>query len=79
MILVNPTAECGAITFEVEMQDGTALDNTIFTATLDGSLGAIQILETYTTDPAKVGTHNLKVIAYFASFATYGSEKDFTI
>ena len=76
--LLDPTAECGSITFEVLNQDGFELD-TPFTAILDGSLGVSQELETYTADPDKVGIYDLRVKTYFADYAAFISEKDFTI
>ena len=43
--VVDPSVDCGAMEFSiVNAADDSAIDSSLFTATLDGNLGAIQTL-----------------------------------
>ena len=54
----------------VNSADDSAIDSAVFTATLDGNLGATQTLSTQTNDSGKVATYNLRVKAWFTNYNT---------
>ena len=59
--------------------DDSAIDSSLFTATLSAAEGDTQTLSVYTTDSGKVATYNLRIKAWYTNYATNLAVKDFTI
>ena len=54
--------ECGAVSWELTMDDTSPIDPTIFTADFTGVTKELKI---YSGDTAKAGLYDLKVTAYY--------------
>lgn len=74
-----PSFDCGTVEFAIVNQDESAIDSSVFTATLSAVSGSTQTLSTFTQDSLKATTYNLRVKAWFTNYNTNIVSKDFTI